>query len=46
VVVPFDSDLTQNVNFLSNRLNREVNRSILQVGFQPFCEMLHHLLIN
>ena len=40
----FCRDFSQNINFLRKQPKEEVNRTILQVGFQPFSEIPHHFL--
>jgi hypothetical protein len=44
MVAPFCSDFSKNINFLRKRSTREVNRSIIQVGFQLFGDVPHCLL--
>jgi hypothetical protein len=44
VVVTFINYSSQNIMFLRKRLALKVNRPILEVGFQPFHEILHGLL--
>jgi hypothetical protein len=44
MVVHFSSDFSTNINFLRKRLTKEVNIPIIQVGFQSFGDIPHHLL--
>ena len=44
VAIPFYSDFSQNIKFLRKQLAWEVNRPILEVGFQPFGDIPHRLL--